>query len=70
MNGRYAAKVWKVYNQAATSYPQYAEQLYDQYLFIYDRDSKRLADIYKDYPVYGININGDTVIVQQKPLAE
>ncbi len=51
MNGRYATKVWKVYNQAATSYPQYAEQLYDQYLFIYDRDSKRLTDIYKDYPV-------------------
>jgi serine/threonine-protein kinase len=70
MNGRYATKVWKVYNQAATSYPQYAEQLYDQYLFIYDRDSKSLADIYKDYQVYVININGDTVIVQQKPLAE
>ena len=51
MNGRYATKVWKVYNQAVTSYPQYAEQLYDQYLFIYDRDSKRLADIYRDYPV-------------------
>ena len=51
MNGRYATQVWKVYNQASTSYPQYAEQLYDQYLFIYDRDSKRLADIYKDYPV-------------------
>ena len=51
MNGRYATKVWKVYNQAATSYSQYAEQLYDQYLFIYDRDSKRLADIYKDYPI-------------------
>ena len=51
MNGRYATKVWKVYNQAATSYPQYAEQLYDQYLFIYDRDSKRLTDIYKDFPV-------------------
>ena len=70
MNGRYATKVWKVYNQAATSYPQYAEQLYDQYLLIYDRDFKRLTDIYKDYPVYSININGDTVIVQQKPLAE
>lgn len=70
MNGRYATKVWKVYNQAATSYPQYAEQLYDQYLFIYDRDSKSLADIYKDYPAYSININGDTVIVQQKPLAK
>ncbi len=51
MNGRYATKVWKVYNQAATSYPQYAEQLYDQYLFIYDRDSERLTDIYKDFPV-------------------
>lgn len=51
MNGRYATKVWKVYNQAATSYPQYAEQLYDQYLFIYDRDSKRMENIYKDYPV-------------------
>lgn len=62
MNGRYATKVWKVYNQAATSYPQYAEQLYDQYLFIYDRDSKRLADIYKDYPVYSVNLNGDTMI--------
>ena len=70
MNSRYAAKVWKVYNQAATSYPQYAEQLYDQYLFIYDRDYKRLADIYEDYPVYIVNLNGDTVIVQQKPLAE
>jgi hypothetical protein len=70
MNGRYATIVWKVYNQAATSYPQYAEQLYDQYLLIYDRDYKRLTDIYKDYPVYSININGDTVIVQQKPLAE
>jgi hypothetical protein len=62
MNGRYATKVWKVYNQAATSYPQYAEQLYDQYLFIYDRDSKRLADIYKDYPAYSVNLNGDTMI--------
>ena len=62
MNGRYATKVWKVYNQVATSYPQYAEQLYDQYLFIYDRDSKRLADIYKDYPAYSVNLNGDTMI--------
>ena len=62
MNGRYATKVWKVYNQAATSYPLYAEQLYDQYLFIYDRDSKRLADIYKDYPAYSVNLNGDTMI--------
>lgn len=70
MNGRYATKVWKVYNQAATSYPQYAEQLYDQYLFIYDRDYKRLADIYKDYPVYSININGDTMIHPLVPLPE
>ena len=62
MNGRYATKVWKVYNQTATSYPQYAKQLYDQYLFIYDRDSKRLADIYKDYPAYSVNLNGDTMI--------
>jgi serine/threonine protein kinase len=62
MNGRYATKVWKVYNQATASYPRYAEQLYDQYLFIYDRDSKRLADIYKDYPAYSVNLNGDTMI--------
>ena len=70
MNGRYATKVWKVYNQVATSYPQYAEQLYDQYLFIYDRDSKRLADIYKDYPVYSVNLNGDTMIHPLVPLPE
>lgn len=70
MNGRYATKVWKVYNQAATSYPQYAEQLYDQYLFIYDRDSKRLADIYKDYPAYSVNLNGDTMIHPWVPLPE
>lgn len=70
MDGRYATKVWRVYNQAATSYPQYAEQLYDQYLFIYDRDSKRLTNIYKDYPIYSVNLNGDTMIIQQKPLAE
>lgn len=53
-----------------TFHPQYETQLRNQYLATYDRDYKRLTNIYKDYPIYSVNLNGDTVIIQQKPLAE
>ena len=52
------------------SHPQYETQLHNQYLAIYDRDSKRMIAIFKDYPAYSININGDTMIVPLVPLAE
>lgn len=66
----YALFMYQKCENFVTFHPQYETQLHNQYLAIYDRDCKRMIAIFKDYPVYGININSDTVIVQQKPLAE
>ena len=66
----YALFMYQKSENFAKFHPQYETQLHNQYLAIYDRDCKRMIAIFKDYPAYSININGDTVIVQQKPLAE
>ena len=66
----YALFMYQKCENFVTFHPQYEVQLRNQYLTIYDRDSKRLTNIYKDYPVYTVNLNGDTMIIQQKPLAE
>ena len=66
----YALFMYQKSENFAKFHPQYETQLHNQYLAIYDRDCKRLIVIFKDYPMYSVNLNGDTVIVQQKPLAE
>lgn len=70
MTNRYARRMLQTRDKFAKSYPQYEEQLYDQYLFIYSRDLPRLGIIYKDYPIMNVNLNGDTTFIPQKPLSE
>ncbi len=70
MTSRYANQMLQTRDKFAKSYPQYEEQLYDQYLFIYSRDLPRLEIIYKDYPIMHVNLNGDTTFIPQKPLSE
>lgn len=70
MTNRYARRMLQTRDKFAKSYPQYEEQLYDQYLFIYSRDLPRLEIIYKDYPIMHVNLNGDTTFIPQKPLSE
>ncbi len=70
MTNRYATQMHQTRDKFAKSYPQYEEQLYDQYLFIYSRDLPRLEIIYKDYPIMYVNLNGDTTFIPQKPLSE
>lgn len=66
----YASRMYQECERFVKFNPEYETQLRNQYLAIYDRDSKRLTNIYKDYPIYSVNLNGDTMIIQQKPLAE
>ena len=66
----YAMFMYQKYENFAKFHPQYETQLHNQYLAIYDRDYKRMIAIFKDYPIFSINLQGDTVIVQQKPLAK
>ena len=70
MTNRYATQMHQTRDKLAKSYPQYEEQLQKQYLVTYTRDLPRLEIIYKDYPIMYVNLNGDTMIIQQKPLAE
>ena len=66
----YTLFLYQKFENFVKSHPQYETQLHNQYLAIYDRDSKRMIAIFKDYPAYSININGDTMIVPLVPLAE
>ncbi len=70
MTNRYATQMLQTRDKLAKSYPQYEEQLQKQYLVTYTRDLPRLEIIYKDYPIMYVNLNGDTMIIQQKPLAK
>lgn len=70
MTNRYARRMLQTRDKFAKSYPQYEEQLYDQYLVTYTRDLPRLDIIYKDYPIMHVNLNGDTTFIPQKPLSE
>ena len=66
----YASLMYQKSENFVKAHPQYETQLRNQYLAIYDRDYKRLVDIYKDYPIMRVNFNGDTIILPLKPLSE
>ena len=70
MTSRYANQMLQTRDKFAKSYPQYEEQLYDQYLFIYSRDFNALHNIHKDYPYVTVNLYGDTTFIPVKPLSE
>ena len=70
MTNRYARRMLQTRDKFAKSYPQYEEQLYDQYLFIYSRDFNALHNIQKDYPYVTVNLYGDTTFIPVKPLSE
>lgn len=70
MTNRYARRMLQTRDKFAKSYPQYEEQLYDQYLVIYTRDLPRLNIIHKDYPYVTVNLYGDTTFIPVKPLPE
>ena len=70
MTDRYARRMLQTRDKFAKSYPQYEEQLYDQYLFIYSRDFNALHNIHKDYPYVTVNLYGDTTFIPVKPLSE
>lgn len=70
MTNRYARQMLQTRDKLAKSYPQYEEQLYDQYLVIYTRDLPRLNIIHKDYPYVTVNLYGDTTFIPVKPLSE
>lgn len=70
MTNRYARRMLQTRDKFAKSYPQYEEQLYDQYLFIYSRDCNALHNIHKDYPYVTVNLYGDTTFIPVKPLSE
>lgn len=70
MTNRYARRMLQTRDKFAKSYPQYEEQLHDQYLFIYSRDLPRLHNIHKDYPYVTVNLYGDTTFIPVKPLSE
>ena len=70
MTNRYARRMLQTRDKFAKSYPQYEEQLYDQYLATYTRDLPRLQIIYKDYPIMHVNLYGDTTFIPVKPLSE
>ena len=70
MTNRYARRMLQTRDKFAKSYPQYEEQLYDQYLFIYSRDFNALHNIHKDYPYVTVNLYGDTTFIPVKSLSE
>lgn len=70
MTDRYARRMLQTRDKFAKSYPQYEEQLYDQYLFIYSRDFNALHNIQKDYPYVTVNLYGDTTFIPVKQLSE
>ncbi len=70
MTDRYARRMLQTRDKFAKSYPQYEEQLYDQYLFIYSRDFNALHNIQKDYPYVTVNLYGDTTFIPVKSLSE
>ena len=70
MTSRYANQMLQTRDKLMKSYPQYEEQLQEQYLATYTRDLPRLQIIYKDYPIMHVNLNGDTTFIPVKPLSE
>ncbi|MGN0226810.1 MAG: serine/threonine protein kinase [Paludibacteraceae bacterium] len=70
MTNRYARRMLQTRDKFAKSYPQYEEQLQEQYLATYTRDLPRLQIIYKDYPIMHVNLYGDTTFIPVKPLSE
>ena len=65
-NSAYAAQMYLECEYFVKFYPHYEMQLRNQYIAVYDRDNKRLAAIYKDYPSYHINLYGDTIVTPMK----
>ena len=70
MTNRYARRMLQTRDKFAKSYPQYEEQLQEQYLATYTHDLPRLQIIYKDYPIMHVNLYGDTTFIPVKPLSE
>ena len=70
MNNRYAAKMIQTRDKLVKSYPQYEEQLFNQHLFIYSRDFKRLSAIAQDYPYISVTPKGDTIFIPRKSIQE
>ena len=60
LTSRYANQMLQTRDKFMKSYPQYEEQLQEQYLATYCLDLPRLEIIYKDYPMMHVNLNGDT----------
>lgn len=60
LTSRYANQMLQTRDKLMKSYPQYEEQLQEQYLATYCLDLPRLEIIYKDYPMMHVNLNGDT----------
>ena len=70
MTNRYARRMLQTRDKLMKSYPQYEEQLQEQYLATYTHDLPRLQIIYKDYPIMHVNLYGDTTFIPVKPLSE
>jgi len=70
MNNRYAAKMIQTRDKLVKSYPQYEEQLFNQHLFIYSCDFKRLSAIAQDYPYISVTPKGDTIFIPRKSIQE
>ncbi len=70
MTNRYARRMLQTRDKLMKSYPQYEEQLQEQYLATYSRDINALHSIHKDYPYVTVNLNGDTTFIPVKPLSE
>lgn len=62
----YAALIAKECDILVAFYPGYEHQLRQHYLSSYDRDYKRMANLYKDYPIIVVNLNGDTTFIPVK----
>ncbi len=62
----YATQMYLECEYFVKFYPHYEMQLRNQYIAVYDRDYKRLAAIFKDYPIYHINLYGDTIVTPMK----
>lgn len=62
----YAALMAKECDILVAFYPGYEHQLRQHYLSSYDRDCKRMVNLYKDYPVIVVNLNGDTTFIPVK----
>ncbi len=50
LHNRYATAMYNCREQLILTYPQYAEQLYEHYSVIYNRDYTRITKLFKDFP--------------------